>query len=1186
MAVTKEGKAAEPVGGRSPAAQEMDEFFREVKITRPFDMKPIIDGTASVLDEKVQDEICRFVTGTVRLASRKFVIPDVLIFLNGGVRWLYTTVLCGDGIPSEKVSRWESAHGKLKEELARYCAEQARNALVVGSEEAARLWLSAKNKVEQIHAIHHVGDPGPCPLAKSNESLYDEIVDEALRACNLQRVSLDVAALKGIDVEGNLIAEREKWLRGHGYVNEDPLVGKYLAWGAESPGKIPSWCLKVKDGLVDKELIKRNLGVVPTDYDDLFRQLNGNVEAYFAERRERMRDLVDECFCGAVYSDQDPASVLLEKLRETEKGIASGSLACRGSSWHPVLAEALRLPRYRIFYFDWARCHEDEGPSEPGYMFQMPDGTTQEVHYNIDQSEWWEVMDNVEYQIENIIRICRAIASDAGDEEALSQWANVEAQWKMCAGDEMMYHCTGDTDAFAESFYRGVVKMSVLLPHYVAAKKEKNMSDNGYDEQVISIYEAAARRLEGVQGTDGSELPAPICADMLIVTMVDFMKDLMLCVPFYRGEAREMPKRLPSELMLSDNVVFGPFTLMLGQFKTVDQVHHERWMELELLAKRLFGLAEKILGGYSSHDAKQRFCQALDIIRKDDVTGPLRKEELVWFCARAFRDAWYKLGFDLERREQDAADELPLAKHESRDARSSRIAARKKWYERYSPDEPLHESVVKMIQDVSLHLTFDSGLESSAFRFSIGEGEGYTYETNLRTILQMDTRYSYSGDDDVGCGSRTLAVASKWAEKLRAVFFEALNQYCKRRADKCPEDGVARKLWYEAMSMINAGPVPPVMAKDKADEFVEKAHEAARAEWVETKMHAKEKADLEDGVKRLMADVLLQYLDSADSALMFDVNLGLHRNGPSKMKVSNEKREKLIEDFPHQKGEFQQVFKMMEERGIKRHEFVLPNNYAMSRALNPFSEEFFKNRAKAGEYPTSDEYLEKMNDKSASFICAWQCFIDELQEYIDDDALITRIQNIFDGLHPLFKHRLLAGDDVVDLFEYRSLFSEFTNKLLDVSARISARDRSNSGGSARQPAASGAKGGGVEADEIVEKITQAVATHADRTIKAVNKGFGTTKSLINRTWGEGGTPKDKRKPSERRRIDAVVRMYVKKHDIEGGSQCSLLWCCKQVLKPDQNGKHVKELHNAASYDMHNFYDLSAIRAELKGLGKG
>ena len=85
MAVSKEGKAAAPAGGGPSAAQEEDEFYREIKITRPFDMKPIADGTASVLDEKVQEEICRFVTGTVRLASRKFVIPDVLIFFNGGV---------------------------------------------------------------------------------------------------------------------------------------------------------------------------------------------------------------------------------------------------------------------------------------------------------------------------------------------------------------------------------------------------------------------------------------------------------------------------------------------------------------------------------------------------------------------------------------------------------------------------------------------------------------------------------------------------------------------------------------------------------------------------------------------------------------------------------------------------------------------------------------------------------------------------------------------------------------------------------------------------------------------------------------------------------------------------------------------------------------------------------------------
>lgn len=1041
MALPQGEKTAGPVGEGLAVTPEVDDFFREIKITRPFDMKPIIEGKVSVLDGKMQDRICRFVTGTVRLASRRFVIPDVLIFLNTGVRWLYTTVVCGDGIPLERVSRWESVHLRLKEELGRYCAEQARNALVVGSEEAAKLWLSAKNKVEQIHAIHHAGDPESCPLAKSNELYYSEIVDETLRACNLQQVALDMASLKGVDVEDKLIAEREKWLRRHGYANEDPLVGKYLAWGAESPDKIPSWCLKVKDGLVDKELVKRNLGVVPMDYDDLFRQLNGNVEAYFAERRERMQDLVDECFCGAACADRDPASVLLDRLDEIEKGIASGSLACNGGPWHPALAEALRLPRYRIFYFDWARRHADEGPSEPGYMFQMPDGTTQEVHYDIERSAWWEVMDNVEYKIENIIRTCKAIALDADDRAALDQWSGIEAQWRMCSGDEMLYHCGGDTDAFAEAFCRGVVKMSVMLPHFISMRKEKDMADNGCDEEVIRIYGDAAHRLEGVHGADVQSLPAPACADMLVVTMVDFMKEVMLCAPFYHGKARELPKMLPSELMLPDNVVLGPFTLLLGQVKTVDQMPSERWRELELLAKRLFGLTEKIVGGYSSHDAKQRFCQALDIMRNDDTKGPLRKEDFMWYCARAFRDAWYKLGFDLERREQGLADELPLARHESREARMNRIAARKKWYERYSPDKPLHQSVVNMIQDVSCHLSFDASLESSAFRYSIGEGESYTYESNLRAVLQMDTRYSYSGDDDTGGESRTLAVASKWVEKVRVAFFEALNQYCERRAGKCPEDGDARKLWYEALSMINAGPVSPVMSKDTVDEFVAKAHEAAKSEWVETKMHAKEKADLDEGVKRLMADVLLQCLESADNALMFEINLGLYRQESTRMAMPEEKKEKMIEDFPHQKGELQRMFKMMEERGIKRHEFVLPNNHAMSRALNPFSEEFFKNRAKAGEYPTSEEYLEKTNDKSASFICAWQCFIDELHEYIDDDALITRIQNIFDGLYPLFKHRLLAGDDAVDLFEYKSLFSEFKNKLLDVAALISARDK-------------------------------------------------------------------------------------------------------------------------------------------------
>ena len=54
--------------------------------------------------------------------------------------------------------------------------------------------------------------------------------------------------------------------------------------------------------------------------------------------------------------------------------------------------------------------------------------------------------------------------------------------------------------------------------------------------------------------------------------------------------------------------------------------------------------------------------------------------------------------------------------------------------------------------------------------------------------------------------------------------------------------------------------------------------------------------------------------------------------------------------------------------------------------------------------------------------------------------------------------------------------------------------------------------------------------------------------------------------------------------------CSLLWCCKQVLKPSEDGKYdeseVKKLHNAATYDMQTFYDMSAIRAELESKANG
>ena len=73
MASRQGEKSEGPLWEGAVSRDVADDFLREIKITHPFDMKPMIDGAASVLDEELQDEICRFVTGTVRLASRKFV---------------------------------------------------------------------------------------------------------------------------------------------------------------------------------------------------------------------------------------------------------------------------------------------------------------------------------------------------------------------------------------------------------------------------------------------------------------------------------------------------------------------------------------------------------------------------------------------------------------------------------------------------------------------------------------------------------------------------------------------------------------------------------------------------------------------------------------------------------------------------------------------------------------------------------------------------------------------------------------------------------------------------------------------------------------------------------------------------------------------------------------------------------
>ena len=81
-----------------------------------------------------------------------------------------------------------------------------------------------------------------------------------------------------------------------------------------------------------------------------------------------------------------------------------------------------------------------------------------------------------------------------------------------------------------------------------------------------------------------------------------------------------------------------------------------------------------------------------------------------------------------------------------------------------------------------------------------------------------------------------------------------------------------------------------------------------------------------------------------------------------------------------------------------------------------------------------------------------------------------------------------------------------------------------------------------DSEAIIQQIGNMATAQANRIIKAVNKGLGVTNSLIKHTWGEADRQKDKRKPLERKRIDDVVKMFVRRHEMDGNSMCSLLWC--------------------------------------------
>ena len=261
---------------------------------------------------------------------------------------------------------------------------------------------------------------------------------------------------------------------------ENPLVGKYLEWGAKSVTEIPAALLKIKNGMISKELTERNLAVRDEDYEGLFKRLNGNANSYLDEQEAKVRDAINECLEGVVYEDRDVVDVVNEKLDEIDKGLDKHCLA-DDYCWGPVLAAALRLPRYTIYYFDWAAHYSDEGPDEPGLVYQLRDGTSQQVHCQVRESKWWDGMDKAEWKIQNIIDKCKNVAAQTGTDAVLNQWYDIEAAWKKCRrGNESLYHGSGDTDGFAAAFCDGLLKLSVILPDIKTEPKTEHKSEPRY----------------------------------------------------------------------------------------------------------------------------------------------------------------------------------------------------------------------------------------------------------------------------------------------------------------------------------------------------------------------------------------------------------------------------------------------------------------------------------------------------------------------------------------------------------------------------------------------------------------------------------------------------------------------------------------------------------------------------------
>ncbi|MCR5414782.1 MAG: hypothetical protein K6F50_08700 [Kiritimatiellae bacterium] len=1013
--------------------------------------------------------ICMLVRNAVRSAGAELAAPDGLLLKNGLVRDFIVD-------PAAREGDLKAAHAEVKCLLLRYCEEQARNAVEMDIDDAAESWLQAKGALESLECAATAEDAAG--VAAENAARYGEALSHAGDAARKQKVSLELFKLKGVDWKGRLAASRKKWLRENGLPDEDPVAGKYIAWGAESLEKIPAWCLNDKDVCVGEELLNLLYAVVPAGYDDLFSKLNGVVRDYEEKKASNLRKLADETFSAVEYSEMEPTKVLMEILSKALDDMGDGRVSFRMDNWAPVLAEALKLPRYTLFCFDWASHHED-APDEPGYFYLLPDGSKQEVHFSSRQSRWWDSMDNVEFYVDSLVRAGGDLAARLEDRALVDEWNDIERKWNSCGSAQSFYHCSGDTLSFAESLYAGVSKMQIAVKNAMSQGLRPDQQPLTREETDAKRYEEQARnRIKVIADMESPDLPVSPSADALLLSIVDFAKTLHRAEPFYGGRVaaigRDGMAALPSARMLGRGAVLLHLKRFLSRVESISEISSGRMHEIAAVAEMMFSKLESLVEGYCVDEARDLFQKAIAMLpRGEGDFAPLGKKGMLEHVFEKFETAWYDVGYRLEKLEQRIVDGMPDdGEGEPPECRKRRMAARNAWYARNDRDGlPLEPSVVRSLLETAGRLQYDAAVSSLAFSDGTGQ-DSFTYELDVARFLSLDVHFSYATDGSPD-GCQTLRIVSRWVARARQMFMEALNRYCDRRGKRCLEAGEASRLWYEAMSMLNGsvGEGRPVLSAEDRDRFVKLAHNAAKAEWIETRMREKERDEAGASTRKMLCECMLEILKGADSALMWDINRGLYSREPTKIAIPKGRKSEILNAFPHQKGELERIFAHLEERGIKRHEFVIPSSLFMSQALRPFSEEFFGCRKAAGECCLSEEYRQKISEAKVDCICAWQCFIDDLPDYVDDSALVARLQDTFSGLTGMFERRLLLGDEAVDLTEYRSLFSTFKEKLLDVSALVLERTKPASGrkGGDPQKETSSASGAASREEELLAR---------------------------------------------------------------------------------------------------------------------